>query len=107
MAMRKRLGKDLCSMKSDAFMLPFLPKLAWIGFVAAMIAAPGCAPTESNGGNGALKGAARIQWVHFTDPLSPSVENPPIHLRSARNETITFALQINSLTDLSARRAPS
>src|SRR5688572_21695324 len=91
-------------MKSKRFMLRMLPLVAAL---AAVIAINGCAPTESNGGNGAIKGAGRIQWVHFTDPLAPQTSNPPIHLRSARNETISFAIQINSLGELSSRRGPT
>ncbi len=37
----------------------------------------------------------RLQLVHFASPVSPSLADGPVILRAARNETISFALQIN------------
>src|SRR5437867_1783597 len=69
-------------------------------FILACIA-PSCTPNDNNNNiNDKLKAQARIQWVQFTDPLKPQAINPPLLLRSARNETISFTLQLNSLSDL-------
>jgi hypothetical protein len=73
--------------------------------LACVLGALNCAPNDTSATNGQLNGPARIQWVHFYDPLKPQAINPPIHLRSARNETISFALQINSLPDPTAKRS--
>jgi len=64
-----------------------------------------CTPSDSSNNNdNQLKSPGRIQWVQFYDPLKPQAINPPINLRSARNETISIALQINSLPNFDSRR---
>src|SRR5216110_3093831 len=91
--------EDLFLMKNPRFLLPLL-------FIFISIcAAPSCTPSDNNNSNdNQLKSPGRIQWVQFYDPLKPQAINPPINLRSARNETISFALQINSFNDLNTRR---
>src|SRR5437764_14491595 len=74
-------------------------------FILACIA-PSCVPSEKNNVNDTSRGPARIQWVQFSDPLKPQAINPPVLLRSARNETVSFALQLNSLPDLTSKRPP-
>src|SRR5438477_6265595 len=69
--------------------------------------APSCIPNDNNSNvNDKVRGPARIQWVQFTDPLKPQAINAPLLLRSARNETISFTIQLNALQDLSSRRPP-
>jgi len=73
--------------------------------LAAIANALSCIPSDNNNSDKELKGPGRIQWAQFYDPLRPQAINPPINLRSARNETISFALQINSPADLASRRS--
>jgi len=86
-------------MKMHRFLFPLLLLLICI------CAAPSCSPSDNNSNDNQLKSPGRIQWVQFYDPLKPQAINPPIYLRSARNETISFALQINALADLTRRPA--
>src|SRR5438128_7563928 len=72
----------------------------------AIATALNCAPSDNGKSDNQLKGPGRIQWAQFYDPFKPQAINPPINLRSARNETISFALQINSFNDQDARRSP-
>src|SRR5205085_5598737 len=73
--------------------------------VVCIATALGCAPSDNNSSDNQLKGPGRIQWAQFYDPLRPQALNPPINLRSARNETISLALQINSPGELASRRS--
>src|SRR5437016_5698992 len=90
-------------MKTARFLFPLLFLLAFI------FAAPSCTPSDkdnSSNSDHTIKSLGRIQWAQFYDPFKPQAINPPINLRSARNETISFALQINSFNDQDARRSP-
>src|SRR5262245_51104105 len=68
-------------------------------------AAFSCTPSDNSSSDNQLKAPGRIQWAQFYDPLRPQALNPPISLRSARNETISLALQINSPGELASRRS--
>lgn len=57
--------------------------------------------------NNQSQAPARIQIVHFTNPLTPLPTQPPAIVRGARNETIHFAIQINEFPALSGRRPPT
>src|SRR5207253_2210006 len=70
----------------------------------AIATALNCAPSDNGKSDNQLKGPGRIQWAQFYDPFKPQAINPPIQLRTARNETISFALQFNSLPDFNSRR---
>jgi len=77
--------------------------LLCLAALTAISSALSCTPSDNSNNDNQLKSPGRIQWVQFYDPLKPQAINPPINLRSARNETISIALQINSIADITRR----
>jgi len=82
--------------------------LLLLALATAIFTALSCNSSDNNSKNSdtQIKSPGRIQWAQFYDPFKPQTINPPIGLRSARNETISFALQLNSFNDQNSRRSP-